>query len=267
MKNIIDLERIFVGKDLLEARVKESQEELKRKMEELQAFKDQKKQEIIQELSSGKTTGDPLYDELLYLYGLNKDSTDKILAWNEKFKSATEILFVVSWSVCVKHVMIPSPHSSNEYATHSGYVYGIPSGERLELHLGKSLSDLKILVPFKRYVSWDMGRKKEIVPIDKSLLFGGGDSESSSWGINSTDFLEAISNFGQEKQDDNFGEESGWAPNSIKIFFGEEKFEDKDPNTNFEEKLRSLRIKSAFEQGRRNIQIPTPEELIKGGGI
>src|ERR1035437_1178218 len=122
------LEQFFVQQRALENQVKKAEVALNKRNNDLRKFNEDIKKEIIRELSSDQTTGDPLTDEIVRWFGLDKPKIDKILAFNESLIKGKEILIAVPRSECTKHVMFPTESCQNEYSTFVGYIYGIPSG-------------------------------------------------------------------------------------------------------------------------------------------
>jgi hypothetical protein len=126
-------------------------------------------------LSSGQTTGNPLTDEIVRWFGLDKSTIDKILAFNESLTRAKEILIAVPRCECTKHVMFPTESCRNEYSTFVGYIYGIPSGRRIELKLDEKPSFIvhSVILPLQKYVKWDFGRDDVETPIEGPLIVDG----------------------------------------------------------------------------------------------
>lgn len=186
MNTPIDLAKVFAEQNVLETVIREAEAALSSSRSQLQAFNQHKKEELVGELLAGQTTGDPLQDEIVSVFGADRNAIVKILAFNQKLMEGQGILIAVHRSECFKHVMIPTPSNQNEYITRTGYIYGIPSGERLvirrcEEKLPRWQSNAVVL-PFKRYAKWGFERGDTEFPVEGNLSFGenllGGDLDT-----------------------------------------------------------------------------------------
>jgi hypothetical protein len=174
MKETISLDSLFKQQEALKKKVEEAEKTLAGQNAGLRAFNDATKKQFARELLSDKTTGDPLTDEIVRWFGLDKNAIDKILAFNESLIKGKEILIAVSRQECIRHVMFSRPGCENEYATFTGYIYGLLSGEGLVIKQdgGKS-RHTKITLPLKRYVKWNFRQGNTGIPLGGPLVVDG----------------------------------------------------------------------------------------------
>jgi hypothetical protein len=259
MKNTVNLDLLFKQQEVLKKKVVEAEKTLAGRNAGLRVFNDATKKQLARELSSGQTTGNPLMDEIVRWFGLDKNAIDKILAFNESLTKGKEILIAVPRRQCTKNVMFPTESCQNEYSTFVGYIYGIPSGRRIKMELDEKASFIaySVILPLQKYVKWDFGRDDIETPTEGPLIVDG----SMFCSLNPNKLLASI--IGEVKapslRDMSL---SGFSPVEATLEVIIDGKIPGDKNTSgYGETLMALR------HGRELMKLPTPSEKIAGANI
>ena len=257
MSDTIDLGQYFDKQATKAEAVTKAQEALKAKMEVLMQFNKQAKVEIFDALSSGKTTVDPLTDEVILLFGLNRGFIERILAFNIRLIAGKKILIAVHRRDCIKHVIMPSPGNESEYATSTGYIYGILTGRKLVIKrkCEQPPSDIEMILPVARYVMWGFGQNgnNTETPVEKPLVIGRGNFGS----LSCMNLLLSIVNDALPRE---ICEPNDFICSRPQVFIdGVIPGHGDDPEL--------YRISTAFERGHQMIQAATPSEIVAGADI
>ena len=109
----INLDQWFEEQKGLEDLVTVAELDLKEQVNALEQFNDKARTQAAQMVLSGQTTGDPLVDEGLLIFGLDKPKIDRLLAFSNSLVNGKEILIAVHQRVCTKHVMFDTPDCHN----------------------------------------------------------------------------------------------------------------------------------------------------------
>jgi hypothetical protein len=123
--------------------------------------------EIRERLRSGEyTTGNPLQDTLLQILSFEDcEAIEKIIHFSERLEKSTgeDLLLVHQYKYQTKHVMFPTEHSQNEYATAKTYIFGRTRGAGLQISLSfeKNSSRFSITIPTSEHVVFGRRGKGE----------------------------------------------------------------------------------------------------------
>jgi hypothetical protein len=255
MNDKINLDQWFEDQKVLADKVIETQKALKDQMDTLARFNICTKDELAILIRSGQTTGDPLTDEAILLFGLDKAKIDRILAFDKSLVEGKEILIAVHRRVCTKHVMFDTPTCHNEYATMTGYIYGTLSGEKLVMKRTSEEPQSKpdVVLPLTRYVKWDFERNNIVLPAVGPLVLSG-----SRWGafrdLGWDTLLLAIN------PPTTMLTEGDFIPPASQVII--------DGNIPGKEGSdEHYKLSGALEHGRRLIQLANPEEKLAGADI
>ncbi len=109
-------------------------------------------QKVLGLLNQGATTGDPVKDTLIRMYGLDQVVIQKIIAFADLLTQSAD-----------KEILISTTHHRREITMWSqsplstSHAFGILSGERLSLKQNEheSFIDYVLTIPFAVWVRWD----------------------------------------------------------------------------------------------------------------
>lgn len=153
----IELEDFFLKQSGLQRDIGEAMQKVNVAQTMLSAFNEDAKTALIESLGLGYSTGDPLRDEVLQIFGLDKEILDKVVAFNDRLikSRGKEMIAVFPYRQRIRFGG-PGDKRESDYANCEGYVFGVLSGERLKLtRSGENRwDDLKAMIPFDRHVVW-----------------------------------------------------------------------------------------------------------------
>lgn len=254
MKRDISLARIFAQQNCLKELVQRAEKAVEARNKTLNEFNEKAKKQVVRELSRGKTTGDPLTDEIVAVFGLDKAVIDRILTFNKELMRGKEILVTVPYQTRFR---FGSSLRDDDFTDHTGFIFGILSGDRIMLKTneGRALGGHSVDLPLRRYIKWGFERNNSETPVvgpltiedgsfehldcDKLLMLG----EELDCGFVS---IITMGRTGQERP--------------LKIII-DGKIAKSLPLSD------QGQIKMALEHGRQSINLPTPSEKLAGAGI
>ena len=152
--NTIDLGQFIVDQAIIETSVRVLNSKLKAEIERLSKFNSEAKDAITKAIKAGQTTGDPLQDEIIMCFGLDREVIGKILAFSKKLVDAKgkEFLIAISYQKQMCFRLMGRGHSDDDFMTCWGYVFGTLSGERLKLEVKSEAENWIMTIPFSRHI-------------------------------------------------------------------------------------------------------------------
>lgn len=164
----INLASFLARIDLAVKRESDAEEALAQARQNTVTVRHDEKQKALACLKRGETTGNPLKDEMLRHLGLDMPKIEAVIAFSDHLvKAAGQYLILcLTYPVCHRHVMIPTPGHGNESHEEATFLLGELSGEPLKAsgttELGNTETPaLVLLLPVKSFVKWDTRTKPE----------------------------------------------------------------------------------------------------------
>jgi hypothetical protein len=152
----IELEPWFEKQDSFKKEVTRAKEALEVAEQKLAEFDVEAKKLLIVQLGNGFSTGNILTDEIIEIFGLDKNVIKKFLSFNDRLIKAQgqEMLIVFPYRHRIRFGG-PGDTRESDWQNCKGYIFGVLSGESLEfVKMGKNILDVQIALPFERYLSW-----------------------------------------------------------------------------------------------------------------
>lgn len=142
-----DLTTHFSAQAKREADIVRLTEELKEINKALMEFNYAARADLIAAFDAGETTGDPLQDELIRCFGLNRRAIEKAVKLNRRITEAAgkEMHIKISYQI---DGGIRSSFEREEPVMRTGHIFGTLSGAPLALQARR----LSLVIPFERYV-------------------------------------------------------------------------------------------------------------------
>ncbi len=107
------------------------------------------KEAMIAKLDAGETTGDPLHDQLLRLYGFKRESIDPVLILNKKLRNNQDKLLAMLLAETRETGMV----QSEQYRTHYTLYIGLIEGELM--FEPTEYSPISYVLPIQRFFKTD----------------------------------------------------------------------------------------------------------------
>ncbi len=172
----INLGPIWSIQRSIEADVARSEQILALKNQQLKSFNQRNKEEIRKSLDLGRTTGDPLLDQLLRYFGLDRPKINAVMVWNQRMidGAGQEMLILIPYLQQVNWQLTPIEAL--------GKIYGILSGDPLEVKTtfqGDVLTEICLTVPFSRFTLKNFQNVREPKILTRKLTLGAQEFDNT----------------------------------------------------------------------------------------
>lgn len=169
----VNISRLFARMAPLKAKAQKKGKDAQRAKAKLDAAWNRSQKKLRTSLRRNEaTTGNPLQDEIIITWGVDKNLIKALLEFNKRFIGVKEIevLIVYKYEVNMYRPMIPDGHTMMSHRQRC--FLGVLSGERLSLRHAPDCG-VSFIIPFTRYVQWgeDLGMvdEKDIKRYEGSL--------------------------------------------------------------------------------------------------
>lgn len=155
-KKKIELGQFLEQQGLLRVCVHDAKKNLLAAQTELDKLNASAQETIVAQLDEGLTTGDPLKDQIIRMYGLDEAIIKRFLDFNERLKQGKdrEMLIVFPYMLRTR-CSGPGDERESDHKPFKGYVLGVLSGQSIrfsgnDIHLYGT----QIILPFERHITW-----------------------------------------------------------------------------------------------------------------
>lgn len=158
----------------LTADVESAAETLRQAQSKLADFRAARKNEVVQLIGAGASTGNELYDEAIVIFDVDEDFIPRLLELNQQLIAAAgkQCLLKFSWQEQMVFRGSGEPPRQGDFERVTAEILGILSGERLTMSCkGRMPHNFEISFPFARFAAIGIGHDRTVGEVKKGEPF------------------------------------------------------------------------------------------------